>query len=84
MGSGWGSNPDSHLQTGSPTLSTKQFVPGPQGVGIQGWSIHPVIVSGFGISPGLHSQIAAKPLLVEQRVPGPQGLGSHGPAHYSG
>ena len=73
-----GSKPGSHLQTGEPTRSTKQFVPGPQGVGMQGWSIHPVIVSGLGINPGLQSQIAAAPLLVEQIVPGPQGLGSHG------
>ena len=58
----------------------KQFVPGPQGVGMQGWSIHPVIVSGLGINPGLQSQIATAPLLVEQIVPGPQGLGSHGSA----
>ena len=80
IGSGLGSKPGSHLQTGEPTRSTKQFVPGPQGVGMQGWSIHPVIVSGLGINPGLQSQIAAAPFLVEQIVPGPQGLGSHGSA----
>ena len=80
IGSGLGSKPGSHLQTGEPTRSIKQFVPGPQGVGMQGWSIHPVIVSGLGINPGLQSQIAAAPLLVEQIVPGPQGLGSHGSA----
>ena len=80
IGSGLGSKPGSHLQTGEPTRSIKQFVPGPQGVGMQGWSIHPVIVSGLGINPGLQSQIATAPLLVEQIVPGPQGLGSHGSA----
>ena len=78
MVSGFGTSPGRHRQMGLPSLLGVQEVPGPQGLGWQGFRREHLISGlGSGERPGGHLQ-KGRPSCGIHIASSPQGLGSQG------